>query len=253
MQLSVELEAGQHLSPVSLECAAVVVQVDPGDARDQPVGDARGQGSIDEPISSFAAPAADDVVALVEARQQRRDIERVVLQVAVERHDDVGARHVKAGRKRRGLPVVLTKAGHPEFRECRGLLGEQAKSAVGAAVIDTDELVGDTACIKGRADLVEQRQHVVALVEHRHDHADPWDGGPCELALEVELGFRGWRARTIDHRFGSGRHRFTSASGHREGGTAHRIERASVSRCGRREGRETRAMDSSKPLASMVA
>jgi hypothetical protein len=50
-----------------------------------------------KPIAPVALPARDDVVALVELRQQARDLGGVVLEVGVDRDDRLTNGRVEAG------------------------------------------------------------------------------------------------------------------------------------------------------------
>jgi hypothetical protein len=65
VHLAIEPEAAQDFATVGLERAAVIVQMDAGDPRDESVGDAGGQRAGQEGILAVLAPTADDVIALV--------------------------------------------------------------------------------------------------------------------------------------------------------------------------------------------
>ena len=92
VHLAVEAHRLEDLAAVGLERAAVVVQAQPADAADQPVGDARRQLAGERRVLAVLAPAGDDVVALLELVEQARDVGRIVLEVGVHRDDDVAAR-----------------------------------------------------------------------------------------------------------------------------------------------------------------
>ena len=63
-----------------------------------------------ERVAALRLPAADEVEALVELGQQPRDLGRVVLEVGVDRHDDVALGVREARRQRRCLAEVPAQA-----------------------------------------------------------------------------------------------------------------------------------------------
>jgi len=65
------------------------VQVKPGDLTDEPVGDHARHLAADGLVLTVLSPARNDVVSLVELGQHGGDVGRVVLQVGVERDDDL--------------------------------------------------------------------------------------------------------------------------------------------------------------------
>ena len=67
-------------------------------------------------VLAVAPPAADDVVSLVDLLEEQRDVGRVVLEVAVHRHDDAPLRVVESGRHRRRLAVVAAQLDDLESR-----------------------------------------------------------------------------------------------------------------------------------------
>src|SRR5207249_11378563 len=116
-----------------------------GGGRDQPVGDAGGEDAREERLAALDAPAADDVEAVLEPREQPRDVGRVVLSVAVERDDDGGARMREARRERRGLPEVAVQVDDVEVGVRGGERFEPRERAVAAAV-RSEERRGGKGC-----------------------------------------------------------------------------------------------------------
>jgi hypothetical protein len=78
------------------------VDARPGHARDQQVRDAARQEARRDPVLAVAPPAADDVEAVVELRDEPADVGGIVLQVAVHRHD----RATAAARKPAAIAAV---------------------------------------------------------------------------------------------------------------------------------------------------
>jgi hypothetical protein len=135
----------------------------------QPVRHLRGQQTLDRIVVALLAPAADHVVTLVELRDERRDVRRVVLQVRVQGNDHVapGVRETRA--QGSGLPEVPSETDHadPWIRRLEAL--EILETAVGAAIVDEDQLVFVPA--RQRAgDLLVQSRQVLLLVQEGHHH-----------------------------------------------------------------------------------
>src|SRR4051812_23415816 len=98
MQLAVEAQPANDVGAIHLERAAVVVQLDAGDARDHAVRHHRRQLARDGAVLPLLAPAGDhiDIRPLFEQIEEPRDVVRIILQVAVERDDDLALRRVEA-------------------------------------------------------------------------------------------------------------------------------------------------------------
>src|SRR5439155_22958733 len=105
MELSVEPTALHDLGAVRLQAAVQVVEPEPRDAASDPVEDARRHAARDR-VPAMRLPPGYEVESLVELREEARDLGRVVLEVAVDRDDDVALRIREAGGERCGLPDV---------------------------------------------------------------------------------------------------------------------------------------------------
>ena len=70
MHLAIQLDVFQHFTAVGLERTAVIMQFHATDFRDQSVRQFRGQCAGDESVPTIFAPARDNVVSLIEFRQQ---------------------------------------------------------------------------------------------------------------------------------------------------------------------------------------
>ncbi len=106
VHLAVELHRLDHFGAEHLQRAAVVVQLHAGRERDDGVGDHRRQPPAEERILPVLAPPGDDVRAALGDLDHRGNVARVVLQIAIGRHDETSAGQREPGRKRRGLPEV---------------------------------------------------------------------------------------------------------------------------------------------------
>ncbi len=108
-------------------------------------------------------PAGDEVEALVELGEQPRDLGRIVLTVAVHRHDDVALR---AWRSRPAAPRPCRSCGAAgPCGRCRRAACSRVSAAnvpsVGA-VVDEHDLPGRSSGSERRAELVEERAPTLA-------------------------------------------------------------------------------------------
>src|SRR5665648_272251 len=166
--LAVDMDRVHHVAAVGLEAAVEVVQGDPRGAPHRPVEEARGDGLVERVLAALL-PARDQVIPLVQARDETGDLGGVVLAIAVERDHVVAAHGLEAVRQRRRLAEVtpqlddahvVTGGGEPLHRGAR---------AVGGPVVDEDDLKGQAGGPKRRVDLRDERLDAVGLVEDRDD------------------------------------------------------------------------------------
>jgi hypothetical protein len=171
VHLAVEAGALHHLRPVGLQGAAVVVDRGAGDPADQPVGGHRGEAARDHLVLAVPPPAADDVAALVEGREQQSEIPRVVLQVAVQGNDGQTPGAVEAGLEGRRLPVVAAEPDHLDAGVGSTDLAQPGDGAIGAAVVDQQQLPVHPQIVRRRADLLVKGRNALLLVVERNDDA----------------------------------------------------------------------------------
>src|SRR6266542_2794066 len=96
VQLPIEAQAPDDLGAVRLEPTVEVVQTQAGDPAGDPVEDLR-ENSAAERVAAVGLPAGDQVEALVELRQEPRYLGRVILEIGVDRDDDVAFGVRKSG------------------------------------------------------------------------------------------------------------------------------------------------------------
>jgi hypothetical protein len=168
MHLAVQFHALEHVALVRFQRTAVIVQVHAGDARDQAVGEATGQVALDRVVLAVLAPAGHDVEAFVDLCQQFGDVFRIVLQVAIHRHDDVAAGMVHARHHRRGLPVVAPEMHDGNAPVAASQIIQQGRRTIGAAVVDQHQFPGPAELGHGRAHLLVQRGDVLLFVVDGH-------------------------------------------------------------------------------------
>ena len=115
VELPVQPHALQHLRAIRLQPAVDVVEVHAGDGAGRPVEDAGEESSQDRVVPS-RLPAGDEVEALVELREHLRDLGGIVLEVGVDRHDELAASFEEPGLQRGSLPEVPAEVDHHDVR-----------------------------------------------------------------------------------------------------------------------------------------
>ena len=109
VQFAVELDFVEDLAAVAFHPAVVVVELYARQVADHAVEDAGGIDFVPGVVPD-ALPAADDVEIFLHLGEKTGDFVRVVLEVGVERHDDLAARGREARRERGGLAEVASEA-----------------------------------------------------------------------------------------------------------------------------------------------
>ena len=112
---------------------------------------------------------AGDHVGVLERGEQQRQVGRVVLQVGVQRDDDVAAGARQARGQRRALPGVALERQRAHARVARLLGQHELARAVGAAVVHDHHLPRAAGRIERRAQLGEERRQALDFVVGRHD------------------------------------------------------------------------------------
>ena len=139
MALAVQPHVVEHLGPVRLQAAVHVVQLDPRRQPRRGVVDPRDEAP-DERVVPVALPARDDVEAVVELRQEIRDLGRVVLQIRIHRDDHVAGGDVDSRRERGSLAEVPAQAHDANVEVCGVEPHELAIGPVRRAVVDEHDL-----------------------------------------------------------------------------------------------------------------
>ena len=123
-------------------------------------------------VAPLRLPARDEVEALVELREQPRDLGGIVLKVAVDRDDDVALGFLEAGLQRGGLAEVAPEPDDAHLVVLRVQTRERREGAVGRAVVDEDDLPRPTEWFEHGRELVVQQRDAALLVVHGDDHRD---------------------------------------------------------------------------------
>lgn len=113
------------------------------------------------------SPAADDIVALIQLLNDERNVLRIILQVGIQRNNDLSSRMLEAGSQRCCLAEVAGK------KKCLnpGISGSQHLDGVGTsiqtAVIDEDYLGAESQGIQHRFELLVEGIQVFLFVKNR--------------------------------------------------------------------------------------
>ncbi len=180
VQLAVEIDVLENFGAVGLEGGAEIAQLHVRRLGHQPIGDARGKLARDRVIQAVLAPAAGDVVAFLDLFEQRGNVLGSVLEIAVERNDDVALRFVEPGGQRRGLAEVAPQPDHLEARIGLDQIGQQIEAAVGGGVVDKNDFVGLAQALEHGRQPVVERQDGRFLIMDRDD-----DGEACHGAFRI--------------------------------------------------------------------
>ena len=143
----------------------------PGERARDAVEDA-GEETPRDGIATVRLPAGDEIEALVQLREEARDLCGVVLQVAVDRDDGLALRLVEAGDERGGLAEVAAQSN-----DAHVLLGvvqprQGGEGSVGGAVVDEDRLPRSVERLERGPELVVEQCDASLFVMHRYDDGD---------------------------------------------------------------------------------
>ena len=125
-----------------------------------------------ERVAPFRLPARDEVETLVELCEQVRDLRGVVLEVAVDRDDDVAARMSKAGGEGDRLAEVSPQPDDADVVVVGVEAGERGEGAVDRSVVAEQCLPVVVERIECRLELLVEERDAPLLVEHGNDDGD---------------------------------------------------------------------------------
>ena len=177
MQFAVEPHVGQHLPAVGLQGAAIVVQTHSSDPADQSVGDPGGDFPLDGSVLALMTPAAHQVVALPQRRQQHRNVGWIVLEVSIKAHDHLPLGHIEPGGHGGGLAVVLAQQHRHQFRHLSAQSLQHGRCAVTGAIVHQHQFETFPARSQGIQQLLHQMRQAFLLVVQRHHHRKIHGGG----------------------------------------------------------------------------
>ena len=139
VQLAVEPHALDDGEAVGFEAAVVVVELNAVDATDHRVENSARQDLV-EGVVAHLLPAADDILAGRQGREEAGDFGGVVLQVGVEGEDHVAGRALEAGLQCGGLAEVAAEPHRANVGVSRRELADDGPGGVGTAVVDEQDV-----------------------------------------------------------------------------------------------------------------
>ena len=172
VQFAVEMHMLEHVAPVRLEAATVIVQPHVRYVGDEAIGHHGRQLAIPVAILPVEPPAADDVVALVNLGHEQRNVHGVILQVGVHGDDYIAACVVKAAREGGRLPRIAAQAQDGEARVLERNLAQQFKRAIARAVVHNQHFGRLAVVGHRRHQPVIQRGYALFFVVERNDDGD---------------------------------------------------------------------------------
>ena len=177
------------LCPVGLQPAVHVVQLQARDAPADGVEDP-GQDSASQRIAPLRLPAGDEIEPLVELGEQARDLGRVVLEVAVDRHHRLALGLRETGGEGGGLAEVPPQADDAGVVRVRVQARQRRERPVGRAVVDEHDLPRLVERVERRLHLVveEARRCALHRVPGRRRRSSP---GIIPAAVADSDQFRG--------------------------------------------------------------
>jgi hypothetical protein len=147
------------------------VELQAGRSPDDRVEDPR-----DEPapprVAPLRLPAGDQVEALVELREQPRDLGGIVLEVGVDRHDDVAGRVPEPGGERGRLAEVAPEAHDTDVLGAAVQPGERGERPVDRPVVDEDGFPRPVQRVERARELVVEQLDAPILVVDGNDDRD---------------------------------------------------------------------------------
>ena len=169
VELAVEVDALDDLPAEGLERTAVVVELDPREAGDEPVRHDGREPARQEPVLPVLPPARNDVVSGVDLGEQGGDVRRIVLEVGVQGDDDVPPGEIEPRGQGGRLAEVPPEPDDADPRVARPEALQGLERAVRASVIDEDDLVGPPESGADPAELLIELGEALLLVEDGDD------------------------------------------------------------------------------------
>ena len=161
-----------NVAPVAPQHTAVVVQRQSRDAVRQPVDDV-GSRPAEERILPVHPYRPDDVVPLIDAGHDARDLLRRVLKVRVHRDDNVPLCGLKARHDRHVLTKIAVEVYDPyDIWPFPVFLEQQWQGCVPATVVDEHHLKGPPQRIHDGQQPAKQRGQRLLLTVDRNNHRD---------------------------------------------------------------------------------
>src|ERR1700723_3055588 len=140
MKFAVEWNLAEDFAAIGFEGGAEVVNIYATQLGHQPVGAARGNAAHPEIVDAILAPAANNIVALGNFFEKKRNVGGIVLQVAVHGDDIFASGMIESGSEAGRLAKVAAQLNDGHAAIDGGDFFQQGEWAVDGSVIDQHHL-----------------------------------------------------------------------------------------------------------------
>src|SRR5882724_311422 len=164
MHLAVKLNALQRLPPIGFQSASIIVQMNPRNRRDEPVGQRAWQLAPERGVLPLLPPARDEIVALIQFGQELRNIGRIILEIAIHGDEDISPGKTNTGHESRRLTGITAQLDEAQLRLRQ--LPDNLARLIGAAVVHNNDLVGKAEIFQAAKESRQELLQVVRLVEN---------------------------------------------------------------------------------------
>ena len=114
VHLTVKRHPFDNRCPISLQRTPIVVNRNPCQLGDNPISSHRRHTPRPKLILPLLPPTTNQIIASVKLSQHARNVNRIILQIAIHADDVFTARILKTRRHCRRLPSILLKPNNPQ-------------------------------------------------------------------------------------------------------------------------------------------
>src|SRR5215472_14786371 len=168
MHLAVKLNALQRLPPIGFQGASIIVQMNPRNRRDEPVGQRTRQLALERGVLPSLPPARDKIVAFIQFGQELRNIGRIVLEIAIHGDEDISLGKTNPGHESRRLTGITAQLDKAQLRPRK--LPDNLARLISAAVVHDDDLVGKAETFQAAKESRQELLQAVRLVENGQNY-----------------------------------------------------------------------------------
>src|SRR5579859_736823 len=140
VQFAVQGHLVDDFAAVGLERRPKVMDIDAAELCHQPICAARRKAAHHKVVDALLAPSAHDVIALCDLFQEKRNVIRIVLEIAVHRDQVVAGSVIESSGEGRGLTEVSAELDHRHATIDGRDLAEQMEGKIGASIVNKDQL-----------------------------------------------------------------------------------------------------------------
>jgi hypothetical protein len=168
MHFPIEPHPLEDFAAIRFQRATEIMQTHAGDEGDEAVRHDAGNVALQRIVLAIFPPARADIESFIEFFEHQRDIGGIILQVAIDRNDDLAAREIEAGHHRGGLAKVAPQMNDFDQRIGGGDFVEDHLALIAAAVIDQHEFPFATRRVHCFAHPFIEGAQITGFVADRH-------------------------------------------------------------------------------------